>query len=334
MELPAIRRAAELHQPRIANAFYRTVEAVRASISLDELAKRMTRSAADVLNYLDLATRMARAAEGVGIDAQKNSLKESLQNVYRAGAEAGVLELKDVDVQKAEEITVGAEMSFDLLNPAAVEFIRTYSFNLIREISTESREAIRDIVLNAFLKGGHPYEQARLIRGVIGLTKKQTLAVTNFMNNLIGGPPDLRQALGRALRDRRFDSVLRQAIDESIVLSPEQIQRMSDRYYERFIKYRAETIARTESLRASNSGAQQSWSQAIDQNLLDSHRTRQRWIVAHDERLCDECNRMPKLNEKGVEVGGSFVSSWGPVSGPPLHPRCRCTIGLFFLPRN
>lgn len=87
---------------------------------------------------------------------------------------------------------------------------------------------------------------------------------------------------------------------------------------------RAEVIARTETMRASNEGQQEAWDQATESGLLTGDE-KQEWIVTPDDRLCPICEPMD-----GVQVGLDelFDVDGDQVDGPPAHPNCRCTIGL------
>lgn len=88
---------------------------------------------------------------------------------------------------------------------------------------------------------------------------------------------------------------------------------------------RAEEIARTETMTASNAGQQQAWSQAVDDGLLTGQE-KQEWIVTPDDRLCPECEDMDG-EQAGLDE--PFHSrEYGDVDVPPLHPRCRCTVGI------
>lgn len=221
--------------------------------------------------------------------------------------------------------TLGASigMRFDLTNPNTATFLRTYNFNLIRQLTDDTREGIRRVITDAFANGGHPYVQAALIRDSIGLTDNQAAAVDNFRALLVSRD---RDALTRALRDRRHDRTLDQALGEARTkdLTPEQIDTMVGRYRNRSIVSRAETIARTETMRASNAAQNMAWEQAADAGLLDRATLRRFWMVTPDDRLCPFCEAIPELNENGVPLGGFFHTEQGPVPYPPLHPNCRC----------
>lgn len=87
---------------------------------------------------------------------------------------------------------------------------------------------------------------------------------------------------------------------------------------------RAEVIARTETMRASNEGQQQAWDQAAEDGYLTGNEE-QEWIVTPDDRLCPECE---PFDGETAELGGTFSAEGIDSDGPPLHPRCRCTLGL------
>jgi hypothetical protein len=72
---------------------------------------------------------------------------------------------------------------------------------------------------------------------------------------------------------------------------------------------------------------QDAWQQAIDTGRVPEAQVRRQWIVARDERLCESCGPIPRLNPKiGVKHGQPFATPNGPQWLPPLHPNCRCTV--------
>lgn len=268
------------------------------------------------------------ALDGVGLPASAWSLKEAWQVVYNAGAAAELSVLADKPVLKLD---IGVELRFDLLNPETVAFINAYTFGLIREIADETRRGVQVILRSAFEEGKDIPTQAREIRQMVGLTERQAQAVVNFRRNLERGTEQsLREVLDRARRDARFDPSVQRAIDNATRLPQPQIDRMVERYRERLLRYRSETIARTESLRASNEGQRELWRQAENQGLLNRAKTQVKWLTAGDERVCPIC--WP-LNGKTVPLGQSFQTSVGTVDGPPAHVSCRCSSSLVFIRR-
>ena len=87
---------------------------------------------------------------------------------------------------------------------------------------------------------------------------------------------------------------------------------------------RAEVIARTETMRASNEGQSQLWDQAVEVGLLTGNE-HQIWITTPDDRLCPICEPM---DGETTGLDGTFTVDGEEIEGPPAHPNCRCTIGL------
>jgi SPP1 gp7 family putative phage head morphogenesis protein len=88
---------------------------------------------------------------------------------------------------------------------------------------------------------------------------------------------------------------------------------------------RAESIARTETIAASNRGQQEAWSQATSAGLLTGDE-QQEWITTPDDRLCPVCESM---DGQVVGLDESFTDDEGNAyDGPPAHPNCRCALGL------
>lgn len=84
---------------------------------------------------------------------------------------------------------------------------------------------------------------------------------------------------------------------------------------------RAEMIARTEVMSASNEGQRQGWDQAVDNGLLPDDAKRV-WI-ASEVGACDDCD---ELDGETADLDGDYPGDGA--DGPPLHPNCRCTEGI------
>lgn len=254
------------------------------------------------------------------------SLRRLIERLEETGEKAGQGALENTPELLSP--TGEARMRFDVVNPHTVQAVKQHGFNLIRQINDETRNGIRAIVAHALEFGGHPYDQARQIKGLIGLTEKQAQAVTTYRRLLEAGDS---QALTRELRDHRFDPTVRAAIRDSRQLPAEQIDSMVQRYADRMLNMRAETIARTETINAARLGTQNAWRQSAEAGLLNHNSMRQGWMVTPDDRLCEFCAPVPDLNPDGVPLGGQFETPLGPVDGPTLHPNCRCVVYLMTL---
>lgn len=219
---------------------------------------------------------------------------------------------------------------YNILNPITSQYIRDYQFSLVQTISNNTRQAIRNSVEAGIITGINPKQTAKLFQDTIGLTPKQELAVRNYRNYLT----DLdRQALNRDLRDKRFDPTIKDAISTGDNLSEEQIDKIVDAYRKRFINFRAETIARTESLRAVSIGEHTSVIQAADSGTINSEVIKRFWIHADDKLVRNEHRQIPGLNPDGVGINQPFVTPDGPLLFP-RDPRgtanntinCRCFV--------
>jgi SPP1 gp7 family putative phage head morphogenesis protein len=305
---------AEKLEPKLRAAFLRAVKSLKDSVSLDALVEAIkTNDANQAMTILAIDQKFVNALNGVGQDAGVQSFRSAIQSVFAAGAATAEEELP---------ASIGAELSFNLMNPETVSFLEQYTFPLIRQISANTRESLRGVLIDAFKHGGHPFDQARRIKTFIGLTDTQSKAVLNY-ENALSNSDTLSQSLNRSLRDGRFDPTIRRAMRMNRGLSQDQIDKMTQRYSEKYIQYRAQTIARTETLRASNLGQRALWKQVQSQGLLDKE-TKRRWIVSGDSATCDEC-----MDLNGEVTGIDEPFSDGTMD-PPQHPSCRCGQGLVF----
>ena len=217
---------------------------------------------------------------------------------------------------------VGLTVDFDQVNQAAVNAMQSNRITLIREFTNDMRGSTRTALLDGVERGLNPIEQARNFRDAIGLTEKQQSAVQNYRRLLTEDP---REALTRQLRDKRFDRTVRRAMgtkrdpvtglrtpltgaEGGEPLTKAQIDKMVSRYQERFVKYRSETIARTESLRVVHEGNDQMMQQAFDSGVLDPNDVEQRW--SHSG-LADGRDFHASMHGQKRPYGKPFLSGLG-----------------------
>ena len=218
-------------------------------------------------------------------------------------------------------------------SPHVQRYIEQYRQDRVAELADEQREAIKVQLVSAAMSGAGPDEMARRVKETVGLTAHQGQLVQNYRAELVALHPG---ALGRQLRDRRFDRTVDKAIRSETALKPEQVDKMVDAYHRRFLAYRAMTIARTESVGAANNGQV-----AAARELLAQHpgfTAIKRWIATEDERT-----RHDHAELNGVEVLGldtPFVCDsgdeilWPHDPGAPARQlvNCRCSFGIVIVP--
>lgn len=325
-------------EPKIATAIREALQRQkRAADDLDAIAEALrTGDVGRVLTLLDLES-MTDAITGV---------KLQITNTVAA---AGALAASGPTLR-------GAGFVFDALNPQLLTWLQTYSFDLIRQVNAASKEGVREALTAGAVAGSGPRETAVKIQQVVGLTESQARAVLNYRRELetfhqrrTGGGYNVGAKIDRVnghqvfrpdehgrpkdgieqrrLRDFRYDSTLRRAIETRKPIHPTTINRMVAAYQAKYIKHRAKTIARTEALRATNYGILDAWRQAITAGKVSEDYVRKFWTVARDERACKICAPIPEMNpENGQRFSMPFATPKGPTLAPPIHPQCRCTL--------
>jgi len=200
---------------------------------------------------------------------------------------------------------LGLDGSFDLMNPYSPQWMRTHGGELITEISSLTRYAIREEVARAFEQGRPPRDIAHDIGLWAGLRTDQALAL---------------DAYGQGLRDQGVKG------DRYDALMGRRASQLRDD--------RGLLIARTETLNAHGHGTLQAWQVARDDGLIGDN-ARKKWIAAVESgRTCDICVSM---DGQAVELDAPFTipAAYRPkkarvIMAPTAHPRCRCAIGLEF----
>lgn len=248
-------------EPRLRRSFTQAVLQMRRDSQLPELSRLINAGRYDeALRALEGAvTRFADATNAVLVNAGESTavfISESL----------------------------GTVASFNQVNIHAVQAMQENRLRLVREFAEEQRAATRQAISEGITRGVNPREQARAFRSSLGLTQRQQAAVSNYRRLLQEGSAE---ALGRQLRDRRFDATVARAVSGERPLTSAQIDRMVSRYEQRSIALRAETIARTEALRSVHEGNETMFRQAFDEGTVEPRQVIQEWVIAGDDRVRD-----------------------------------------------
>jgi hypothetical protein len=186
--------------------------------------------------------------------------------------------------------------SFDRARPESVSWARRQAGSLITEISSGQRNVVRDVIATAATGEADWGDVARQVQGSIGLTTQQAGWVSNFY-------------------ERSFSNAIRGGASSSRAAAIAGDQ--AARYQASVHRYRANTIARTETMRAASEGRMQAWGQGLTDGFI-SPLWEKEWIAEADG--CEICLGM---NRKRVKVKESFS-----VGEPPAHPNCRCDVLL------
>ena len=316
------------HDPRVQQAFLKSIRAIQADVDLPDL------TAAVQANDVDRIAKLLGGGQG------------DFAPLYRAFDEA-YWEAGDETIKavKQKGRTRGAKVvgRFDGKNPRAEAFLATQSSDLIKGLRETQREAVRDVLVKGMSDGANPRTTAielagrkgpngRRRGGIIGLTRKQGKWVQGTKLELETG--SYNDYLKRKLRDKRFDKMVRRARDTGKPLTQKQINNITDMYYDRALKYRAETIARTETLRGLHAAQTEGLKQLVEEGQVKEEQIQRFW----DSSGADGRTRDSHLAMEGQVAGldGTFETPGGfrmrfpgdtSLGAPPEETiQCRCHV--------
>lgn len=278
-----------------------------------------------------------RAVRAVGLDPVSfRPFDKVLGAAFEAGGDITSGSLPNIRTTEG----LRANFQFDVRNPAAENWLSTNSSRFTKEVLDDQRFMIRDYLRDGIAAGDNPRTTAlnlvgrvgpsgRRENGIIGLTSSQAEWVKNYEAELRSSNP--RAALSRNLRDARFDAAVRRAAESGEPIPGELVNKMVDAYTNRALRFRAEAIARTESMTALHEAQTQSLQQAVDSGALVKQEVIKIWRVKRprDGRTRDSHEAM---EGQEVKLGESFVTGKGNLieyPGDPSAPAdeiigCRC----------
>lgn len=314
----------EKWEPAIRKAFLEAVAAIRDRVSISGLVARI--EAGDI----DGAIR------AVGLDPNDFTLlSRALTSAFGGGGDAIAALIP------AARDGGGAliKILFDIRNPRAEAWLKDRSSTLITEIVSDQQDTIRAHLVAGLEAGQNPRKVAlglvgrihpttgRREGGVIGLTSGQEQWQRAYAAELASGNPgDLRKALARNLRDKRFDRTIEKAIREEKPIPAETVEKMVAAYRNRSLRYRAETIARNEAIRSLGAAQTEAYDQAIDRGQVEADQITRFWRTMEDKRVRHTHRLIPGMNKEGRARREPFATPTGPsMHAPHDHdPVCRC----------
>lgn len=292
------------------------VEFLRSQNSVDDIAAAIARGDIDgaVQGITDAATRWASHANNA-TDVAGRAAAEWLDG--------------KVD---------GSLISYDTANPRAIQHAQLNRYHLIREVTDDQREMVRQVVTRGNANGTNPLTTAEEVRTGIGLTAAQEAIVANYRRELRTG--DYQGALNRELSSGHSDRVVRNAMRDGRVLTEQQINTAVDRYRDNWTMYRAQTISRTETLRAVHEGSHELYEQALDKGQISREEISREWVVGPRTGKDSPRPWHASMDEQRRGLGEYFVDGHGNRLAYPGDPRapgdttinCRCVVSTRYNP--
>lgn len=267
------------------------------------------------------------------------AFEQALGDAFKAGGSVTMNGLPTVITSSGARLV----FRFDARNPRAEEFLRNYSSELVTDIIDDQRDAIRKALEDGQARGLNPrqtaldiigrYNSQTKVRegGTIGLTAQQESYAENALAELLSGDSTkLRAYLERGLRDKRFDAIVRRAIAEGKPVSAVDAARMQQRYKDRLLKLRGDTIARTETMTALHQGQNEALEQIAAKGKLPRSAIKRIWRTARDSRVRHTHEAMEgqkkQIDQPFVSPGGARLRFPGDPNAPAAETiNCRCT---------
>ena len=248
------------------------------------------------------------------------ALAPILDNIERIYKESGYLTAGGFP-RRLSTPTGDIYFRFNVRNPRAEQQLRDHSTQLATRLTDEARENIRITMERGQIAGNNPRKTAldivgridpvtkQRVGGVIGLTKNQELWISNARRDLENLD---KRYFTRSLRDKRFDSTVLKAIESGDPLSTTTIDKLITAYKSSALRYRGESISRTEVAQAVNRASHEAHLQAVDEGALKASAVERYWDDVGDTRTRWTHNVMGvKYKKKGVGLEEPFVSPSG-----------------------
>jgi hypothetical protein len=257
--------------------------------------------------------------------------------------------LTQIELDVMGEAALAFNSGLDLTDPFVIAAAQANAAALVTGVSAQTVDSLRAAV-TAGVSGDMTRPQVeRAIRGSVTMTGPQHRAYMNLQQSLNAAtkvdswdqlPAAQRASLRRVREYKLLDGRMSKPRPG---MTRSQADAVARRYEERAIRHRAETIARTETMRAANSGRMESMRQSVRDGFVTG--VQKVWSTGFDDRTCEQCAPLDgtvvalDIDFEETQRGGNLgpdgktrpvrdlPKGTGQVLDfPPLHPRCRCTI--------
>lgn len=205
---------------------------------------------------------------------------------YNAGGQATVNGMPALRSADGNRVT----FSWGVRNLPAEQAMRQHAAGLVDGLVGEQLASVRSVLVDGLARGQNPRQTAlglvgRINRrtgfrqgGLIGLTPSSVQTLDRIYAGLRAGDAQaMRDYLGYALRDKRFDGHVRRALEQGGSVPADAVDRIVTAYSNRALKYRGDQIALHETRIALSSARRDAFQQQIDNGKLDPDDLTKTW---------------------------------------------------------
>jgi hypothetical protein len=275
-------------------------------------------------------------------------IDKALQKAYIEGGDWVIQNVKNLAKRKGNNV----RGFFDGRNPRAEEFLAAQSSKLIADISKDQEVMIKNALTRNMVDGINPRTSAiELVGkvnkttglragGLIGLTNKQAEYVQNATRQLNSGDErQLTKYLTRKSRDKRFDGIVRRSIKSGEPLAKADITNITDKYRNKVLLMRGNTIARTELLASLHAAQDEGLTQLISSGEISGEQVNRKWDAANDFDTRSSHAFMDGQEDKdglfttgtGYQMKYCGDTSLGAPASEVINCRCRVVVNIDFI---
>jgi F like protein len=298
--------------PILKKAFLDSIFALRATAHYDQIVRMLE------------ADDLDGAIRAVGLDPVAfRPFDRAIANAFEAGGNA---------TANLVPVLRGADgfrtiFQFNVRNPAAEDWLAERSSTQVTDILDDQRVMIRNYLRAGMEAGNNPRTTALDLVGRIGPSGRREGGVIGLASSQEQWLRNYSEALAS---DNPVDALsVRRAAEAGEDIPAELRGSMIDAYEGRALRYRAETIARSESITALHEAQQQSMEQAIESGAISADTVTFIWRTAGDNRVRDAHESMDgqtvAMGEMFVDGDGNELEFPGDPNAPPeTVVGCRC----------
>jgi len=321
-----LRALIERFEPSMRDAFNASIADIRSKAELNRLADSIERGDVEA------------AMRALHIDSSAfREVDEAIRRTFIGGGSQATDALNSLRDPTGGRLVI----RFDARLPRAEAWLSDHSSGSITRLVEDQRLAVRQALTEGLTLGNNPRTTAldivgrinpvsgRREGGIIGITSAQERYVATARRELLSGDTSLlRNYLDRNRRDKKFDGLVRKAIEEERKIDRKTVEKMVDRYSDRLLQLRGETVARTETMAALNASQEEAMKQAIDTGAVAKENVVKVWKPS--PRMKGSRDNHQAMRGETVGINETFSNGLkfpGDPSGPIGETaNCRCTM--------
>ncbi|KSV95380.1 head morphogenesis protein SPP1 gp7 [Sinorhizobium sp. GL28] len=322
--------------PNMERAFREAIDDIKSEIVLKEVVERLERQ--------DIEGAIA----ALHIDpAAFRPLSEAIREAFSAG---GLLVTQNMP-RLSDPAGARVVVRWDVGNQRAEQIIREQSSKLITHVTKDTKQMAREAIHAGYAQGQGPRTIAldlagRINRvtgrregGLIGLTSQLARTVENARGALLSGDVEgMKHYLTLTRRDKRFDRQVAKAIREGKSLPADVVAKVTGRLADRYVQFRGETIARTETQSSVHAAKHEAYQQGLDRSGRDATLVTRRWRSVGDRHVRHTHQVLNAEEVTGMDMpfqspSGALMRFPGDTSlgaGPGEIIACRCHVEYNF----